>query len=295
MSAFRRADTAAEEAARETLRQVALLAVTSYPQTILPNKFLRELRALASTGKVDVPLVDELAADIFMGDFSEKFLRASQIAAHLLKETLYERYYGVSYDEVLQIDDVQKPKYGTPTSPAFAALCARLAGPATTAKWSVAKNGKIIEQEQILTTHNLAAVFASMGRRGAIGDELPELARRCFAWVCRQQQLKRVAWKSQLQMVKNTAYAWRQMLFFLSVAHTSVDDFMRWADGLFGSQAASFQARFAPAIRGLRHVVQGGRFDAAGESPDGGRRFLGWTTERHWVFGPRDDAGTARP
>jgi hypothetical protein len=286
MNAFRRTDAAADDAARESLRQVSLVAVTSYPQTILPNKFLQELRSLASAAKVDVPVVDELAADIFMGDFSEKFLRASQIAARLLSGTLYERYYGVPYDEVLRIADVRKAKYGAPTSPAFAALCARLAGPDNTERWSVAKNGKIIEQEQILTTHNLAALFASMGLDGAIRGELPELARRCFVWVCRQQQLKRVEWKSQLQAVKNTAYAWRQMLFFLAVGREPVGDFMRWAEEHFGSQTAPFQALFAPAVRGMRHVVEGGRFDAAGVSPNGGRRFLGWTTERHWVFAP---------
>jgi hypothetical protein len=287
MNAFRATDTAAEDAARETLRQVSLLSVTSYPQTILPNKFLQELRALANAAKADLPIVDELAADIFMGDFSEKFLRASQMAARLLRGTLYERYYGVSYDEVLGIADVQKSKYGAPASPAFATLCERLAGPDASQKWSVAKNGKIIEQEQILTTHNLAPLFASLRLEDAVRGELPELARRCFAWVCRQQQMKRVAWKSQLQMVKNTAYAWRQMLFFLSVAHEPADAFVRWAEEHFGSQSASFQARFVPAVSGLRYVAEGGRFDAAGASPEGGRRFLGWTTERHWVFGPR--------
>lgn len=103
MEAFRRTDTSAEEAARETLRQVSLLAFTSFPQTILPNKLLRELSALANAGKVAIPLVDELAADIFMGEFSEKFLRASQIAARVLRGTLYERYYGIPYDEVMRI------------------------------------------------------------------------------------------------------------------------------------------------------------------------------------------------
>jgi hypothetical protein len=294
INAFRRTDTAAEEAARESLRQVSLLSVTSYPQTILPNKFLRELRALASAAKADVPIVDELAADIFTGDFSEKFLRASQIAAQLLSGTLYERYYGIPYDEVLVIADVQKSKYGAPTSPAFATLCTRLAGPETSGRWSVAKNGKIIEQEQILTTHNLAALFASLRLVDAARGELPELARRCFVWVCQQQQRNRADRKSQLHMVKNTAYAWRQMLFFLSVAREPVDEFVRWGGEHFSSQSTSFQARFAPAIRGLRYVVQGGRFDATGASPDGGRRFLGWTTERHWVLGTREDAGAGR-
>ena len=72
---------------------------------------------------------------------------------------------------------------------------------------SVVKNGKIIEQEQILTTHNLASLVVGLGLKSRISADLTELARSCFRWVCRQQQQKRTAWHSQLRMVKNTAYA----------------------------------------------------------------------------------------
>jgi hypothetical protein len=287
MSAFRSADTASQDAARESLRQVSLLAVTSFPQTILPNKLLQELRALVKAADLELPLVGELAADIFMGSFAESFLRAAQIAARLLQGSLYERYYGLPFDEVAQIADVQKPAYGPPTSAAFATLCNQLAGADGVTSRSVAKNGKIIEQEQLLTTHNLAALFVVLGLDDAVRDDLPELARRCFTWVCRQQQLKRAAWPSGLRAMKNTAYAWRQMIFFLSLRPSSVTELLAWAEAHFESQSAAFRARFAPAIRGLRFVVEGGRFDADGATSDGGRRFLGWTTERHWAFGPR--------
>jgi hypothetical protein len=79
----------------------------------------------------------------------------------------------------------------------------------------VARNGAIIEQEQILTTHNLAVLVDGLGLRDALEPRLPELARRCFTWICWRQQLKSADWRSRLHMVKNTAYAWRQMVFFL--------------------------------------------------------------------------------
>ncbi|MDB4942184.1 MAG: hypothetical protein JWP97_1718 [Labilithrix sp.] len=294
MSPFRERETSARETALETLRQLSLLAVTSFPQTILPNKLLQELRALATSSDLSLPLVEELAADIFMGEFSEKFLRAARASARLLEGSLYERYYGVSFAEVLAIDDVQKAEYGAASSPSFAALCRRLARAHKPTRWSVARNGTIIEQQQILTTHNLATLVAGAGLEDRLRGDVPDLARRCFVWVCRQQQLKRRDWRAQLQMLKNTAYAWRQMLFFLSIGDSSVEELVRWAEEHFERQPAPFRARFGPATRGLRFIAGGGRFDDAGVAPDGGRRFLGWTTESHWALGPDENENTAR-
>lgn len=42
----------------------------------------------------------------------------------------------------------------------------------------------IIEQEQILTTHNLAALFQALDLRPLVMKRLPELAQRCFRWIC---------------------------------------------------------------------------------------------------------------
>ena len=290
MSRFRQPSTSDREAAYETLRELTLLAVASFPHTILPNKLVRELKSLAKSAEVDLPLVEELAADIFMGEFSEKFLRAAHLAAKLLEGTLYERYYGISYDEVLRIDDVRKANRGAPSSPGFAALCRRLAGTDATTNWSVAKNGKVIEQEQIVTTHNLAPLFVRLDLARTIPTELPELATRCFRWICGAQQTNYATMPAhaRLVMMKNAAYAWRQMLFFLSMAPQATSEFVRWAEEHLATQSAPFQARFAPAMRGLRFVADGGVFDAGGTTPNGGRRFLGWTTERHWMFGPAE-------
>jgi hypothetical protein len=39
------------------------------------------------------PLVEEVAADIFMGTFTEKWARAAAVASNSLDGTLYARYY----------------------------------------------------------------------------------------------------------------------------------------------------------------------------------------------------------
>ncbi|MEZ4247161.1 MAG: hypothetical protein R3B99_02835 [Polyangiales bacterium] len=67
------------------------LHVTTYPQTILPNPLVAELRNLASSAGLDPPFTEEIAADIFMGTFSAKFAKAAQRASEQLHGSLYAR------------------------------------------------------------------------------------------------------------------------------------------------------------------------------------------------------------
>src|SRR5262249_46248364 len=120
INAYRRKDLGAQDQARQTLEQVVTLAVTAFPEQILPNTLLQEIGALAAGAGLKLPLVEEVAADIFMGIFSDKFLHAAQKAAELLGGTLYERYYAIPYERVRRIEDVKPSRYGgVPTSEAF--------------------------------------------------------------------------------------------------------------------------------------------------------------------------------
>lgn len=210
----------------EPLTALVRLVLESYPQTILPNRFLRELRALFEAAGQKIRLVDEVAADIFMGTFSQKYLAAAKVAAKLLSGSLYERYYRLDYAAVAAIDDVKASRYGPATSEAFAHLCYRLAGE-TPGHWSsVAANGKVIEQEQILTTHNLAELVTRL----ELNLDAPALAQRTFDWIVRVRQRKFPCWRARLKMEKNTAYAWRQMVFFLAISpHQEVLEFLNRA------------------------------------------------------------------
>ncbi|RPH72551.1 MAG: hypothetical protein EHM78_02955 [Myxococcaceae bacterium] len=120
-----------------------------------------------------------------MGAFSETFLQAAKVAAKLLRGSLCERYYGLPYDRVLLLDDVEKKQFGTPPSPGLAALCTELARAESGPAWSVARNGTIIEQAQILTTHNLAVLFAEVQLARSLDPR--DLASRTFDWVCRRR------------------------------------------------------------------------------------------------------------
>jgi hypothetical protein len=275
--------------ARHALREVSALALGSFPEAIVPNKLLTEMVALAASAGLALPLTEELAADIFMGAFGVKFLASAKVAARLLRGTLYARYYDLPCDEVLALDDASD-RWGAKVSPGFFALCAARAASSgdgeARAYRTPAQNGMVIEQAQVLTTHNLAALYDGLELRALLDGREGELARACFAFVCRRMQVFAQDHHARLIALKASAYAWRQMLFFASVASPEEQSaFMPWVEAQFADEDEVFRAVFKPAMDGLRVISEGGRFYASGVDAQGGagRRFLGWGAGRHWL------------
>ncbi|WP_410611713.1 hypothetical protein [Amycolatopsis sp. lyj-109] len=265
----RRPDVA--RAALQTLTQTVLLALGSFPQAILPNTLLRELGALAKQAGRPMPLLEELAADIFVGTFTEKWRTAAAATGRIMAGTLYARYYDLPDESRWAAP--RRRLFGR-TADDFAAVCEARAG---RRRRSVAGNGMVIEQSQILTTHNLAVLTETLG----LGPRLagPERAGQVFTWVVRHLGGQH-HWNRQL--VKNVAYAWRQALFFLSFCEP---DEQRAAVARLGELVtqAGLEERFGPAVTGLAEVVEGAQFLPDGTLPGtSGRRLLGWTTGPHW-------------
>lgn len=73
-----------------------------------------------------------------------------------------------------------------------------------------------------------------------------------------------------LRTVKNAAYAWRQMLFFASMADDAAA-FAAWV-----TEPGPHPVLSSP-VDGLLHVLRGGTLDP-------GARFLGWSSGRHPVL-----------
>jgi hypothetical protein len=274
-----------------TLTRVATLALDAFPATVLPNPLIRELAALAAEAGLDVPWVEELAADIFMGTFSAKFTAAAKLAATLLDGSLYQRYYGIDYRAVAAIGDVkQRRGLRVRTSVTFDTLCRQRAGNPT-GRWSVAANGTIIEQAQILTTHNLATLAGPAGVVPTSG--WTDLARRSLRTVCRL--VARVHHNPRpLPTIKDAAYAWRHMVLYLSLAGAADRaGFLGWAREQILAQPRHVELRLQPAVDGLAHILAGGEFDT--DATDGGaRRFLGWCASQHWMGAEPVDLGTDR-
>ncbi|MFE6709235.1 hypothetical protein [Streptomyces sp. NPDC057695] len=281
----RTADTRVRASAHTTLRRLAEVAVDGFPGTLLPNPLVRELGVLARRTDLDAPLVEELAADIFMGTFSRKFQAAAGVAGELLGGgSLYERYYGIDYAAVRALAEAEaesRPGRTATAAPDFAELCRVRAGASDFG--GPRENGTVIEQAQILTTHNLATLVHRVGIAPATGWS--GLARRCFVTVGRlTERAQREA--RPLGTVKDAAYAWRQMLFHLSLCdEAAAADTIAWAEEAAVRLPAPAAARLAPALAGLRLVADGGAFGDDGTADDGrARRLTGWSvTGGHWL------------
>ena len=281
---FRTADMSSAELAKQTLEEVTILALTSFPQAIIPNKLLQELNALSKGAGLDLSLVDELAADIFMGKLSVKFVRAALVAADLLSDSLYAVYYGIEYSQLqkvlapAQLATGEIDQTSQPAADVFVQLCASRAG-VELGGWDPAKNGMIIEQQQILTTQNLAVLYSGLELNELLEIHSVAMAKQCFTWICRRLQMKPHSWHEELITLKNSAYAWRQMVFYLAVSSKeNLAQFLEWAEEHFGKQGTQFKVRFQPAFFGLLLAAKGTSSDSRNA-----RCFLGWSKEKHWL------------
>jgi hypothetical protein len=279
----RAVDLPAKEISGQALKAIATLAITSFPETILPNKLLQEMDTLAKAAELDLPLTEEVASDIFMGRFSAKFPKAARVALALVGGTLYGQYYGIEAEVIGPALDSARTRKNEATD-AFAELCA-LRARASLGGLGAAKNGKIIEQQQILTTHNLATLFDGLGLSASLQMRLDELAKRCFNFVIKLLQVKTKGKHEKLIHIKKAAYAWRQMVFFTALLpRAEIDEFIEWCDIRLGKQPEEFRIRFRPALDRLVWASEPGG-DARrhrADAPAGA--FLGWSTDRHWLM-----------
>ena len=226
-----------------------------------------------------------------MGTFSGKFVLAAKQAAEVMRGTLYETYYEIQFADVQRLPSGEKKESRwslftwPPKLDDFATLCCTRAG-VTYGGWDPATNGMIIEQQQIVTTQNLAPLFAGLGLAEILRPHLADMARRCFGWICRRLQVKEADWHARLITVKNTAYAWRQMLFYLSfISAGEFTDFVAWATSHLATQPSDFQVRFRPAFEGLLASSVGRSAHRLDDTCGAGRKFLGWSKSRHWLLG----------
>ncbi|WP_248731056.1 hypothetical protein [Pseudomonas sp. MWU13-2517] len=166
----RQSGIAAASAARQSLVESSALTLHAFPYAILPNKLLQEFGALADSADLDLPFVEEVAADIFMGQFSTKFADTARRAGRVIAGSLYARYYAIDTDELASLK-IGGRRRARVASEAFASLCAKRAG-AKLGTWHPATNGMILEQQQILTTQNLALLFDELGLKGLLSARL---------------------------------------------------------------------------------------------------------------------------
>lgn len=254
--------------ARTALLTLGRLAVTAFPERMTPVALVRLLRGLAAQAGVELPLSDELRPGWLLangGSFHRMDVLAAAIAARNHGERLYGRYYGLPVERVLRLRDAT----------AFARLCLERADEAASASRGSgpATNEMLVEQSEILTTHNLASLVHVLGLGDAVAPQATALAERCLGWAAhRLGGDPRDGWAT-----KRAADAWRQMVFFLSLTtEPEVTAFLDRAESRSGRVGPRAAERLEPALRGLRAVADGARFDRRSRLPDGAHRFIGW-------------------
>ena len=206
-----------QENVRALITDAVLQVLTYFPYTIFPNPFIKSLtqlvRALPEARMKKIALTNELAADIYEGAFSKKYVTSAKEAAKLMTGTLYERYYGLEYDKISRFRK-QGHLYN---------LCHSLSGvPKKTHRfhyYAPRENGKIIEWQQIITTHNLASLTNFLGLHEYLqSDNGAKSSHKIAEWIIDKHSRynpDNPDW-IRLREHKNIAYAFRQMLFFLS-------------------------------------------------------------------------------
>ncbi|PPK68130.1 hypothetical protein V5P93_000034 [Actinokineospora auranticolor] len=279
--------------AGQALRRAVLLALRSFPAQILPNPLVREIGALARAADVRLPLVEELAADIFMDEFTDKWERAARIASRVLEGTLYARYYDLPRPSDWPVEQPRVTLWERTrgrASNSFGELCrARAVEAGKKRGWSVAGNGAVLEQSQILTTHNLAVLAAELDLLPVLRDQAPDLVDRILAELLRGWDRLPQEHHPRLTTIKNIAYSWRQAVYFLSLCDDERQAVV--VADLRAATASGRRAALRPVVDGLATVLDGGRFTAEGLTADGrGKRLLGWSLGPHWLVEMLDSA-----
>lgn len=267
--------------AAQTFERITSVAISAFPDVLIPNKLLQELRALAQAAGLSLPLVDELAADIFMGTFSPKFEDAARRAAAFVHGRLYARYYDLPKLPPPRPAAARQERPDWRDAEDFARSCLQRAQAEGHRPGGVSSNGMVIEQAQVLTTQNLAVLFEALDLTRTLGPQLPELARRCFVSVCQLLLREAPYYAHRLRHVKNAAYAWRHLVFFLSLTPKAEQEgFARWAQQHLAAQPRGIAVAFAPALTRLLAAIQ------EQGAPLPGRVFLGWSVDTHWLLKP---------
>ena len=167
---------------------------------------------------IDMMPVNEIASDIFEGRFSAKFAKSAEEAYSVIP-VLYKRYFGMHTPEVCEtLED------GC-TTEAFTDLCYTMSGvkkPSWRMYMPPSEAGMVIEQMSILTTHNLYPLlllagfpFYQFDQRKAVLDT--------WAWILAEfgkthmTQGKRGDYLARLHSAKNIAFAWRNLVLYLSM------------------------------------------------------------------------------
>jgi hypothetical protein len=107
-------------------------------------------------------------------------------ASRTMAGTLYGNYYDLPPESHWTTRRRPLFQWGKETAADFAELCTERAQETGPSGGYVARNGAVLEQSQILTTHNLAVLVDGLGLDDRLREQAPELAGQALSWVVRR-------------------------------------------------------------------------------------------------------------
>jgi len=264
----------------QTALRLAAYAIDFYPGVVLPNPLVEQLNSLYWLAGKQRLFLAELAADIFTGHFVQKFDDAAFDAGTLLCGSIYERYYNLDYSvfekRFSRADASNKFNKSVNTLIELAAK-KHLDKDERINQNFVVYNGKLIERAQIYTTHNLATLVTEGIELKHSYEELAIMAfNHSMCTLMRSIKAKRQG-TNYLRSIKNSAYAWRQAIFFLSLSpENTVNASIHKAEELF------FRSLGEDITRKLFKKLKISTYDEC--SDENAHSFLAWTSSPHWVL-----------
>ncbi|MEQ4921895.1 hypothetical protein [Proteus hauseri] len=273
----------------EALNEFLLLNLRYFPQTQLPNPLLQELSSLTSKIDSSIRWSEELAADIFMGMFSRKI---SNILVNItntpLPYSLYSQYYRIDYFQLKQelcdslIAANKQPDDPYATSRVILKWCENRAN-LKFGSYSPTINGCILEQFYVLTTHNLSTIFNDLMLAPKLQPFLLDMSKQCLKIISRNLQAPYRGYHASLIAIKQAAYTWRQLVFYLSYLSPEERQlFIEWAYNYIDTQSQYFKTLFMPIWQGLISVINTPDDHNYDDKPPH-LIFYGWS-EKHWMM-----------
>ncbi|KAG9392856.1 hypothetical protein J8273_5789 [Carpediemonas membranifera] len=194
-------------------RDMLVAVLMGWPYQILPNKFLSELGRLMAAAQVKATLSMELAADIFCEHFSTSMVTAVQEAlARYTPDNLYAVYY-----------NIREFACDVKTGADVFELCCKRSGQSRETRrqagYSVANNGALLEQYQVLTAHNLAKLWDVFSLDHVFTTEqMSDMGMRIVHFMAKEiaNHEDEKCYHALLLTRKNICYAWRQFVFIMS-------------------------------------------------------------------------------
>ena len=198
LESFRSSDIEHQSIAYSSLVELVTLALVHYPQTKIPNKLLQSIRELMKSSGLGVyPLTDELAFDIFRGNFSSKFVSAAGFCSYSMNapNNFYSRYY----DLVSVYKEIRENKINLED---FKRICFTRAevSESTNILGCLLSSCKVISQQQLIT-NPLCIIIDVLD----IKLDWADLARRVWTWII--HNINR----------RNISDALRQLVYFISL------------------------------------------------------------------------------